>query len=264
MDLELKGKRALVTGSTGGIGYAIAKFLAQEGAHVYVNGRSMDRVNEAIERLKSEKVIGDLLPAPFDAANKMEIDNFVKQVRNIDILINNVGIYEVKPFVWITDEDWMRIFEINVLSGIRLSRVYLPQMMAKDWGRIVFISSESGVNIPTEMIHYGVTKTAQISIARGLAEIAAGTKVTVNSVLPGPTYSEGVKDFVKDVGKSRDIDEKQVEEEFFKILRPSSLIKRFANTDEVAALVALVCSPKGSAINGAALRVDGGVVRSIL
>ena len=187
-----------------------------------------------------------------------------RQVPAVDILVNNLGIFEPKPFADITDEDWLRFFEVNVLSGVRLSRFYLPQMLKRNWGRIVFISSESGVNIPAEMIHYGVTKTAQIALARGLAETTAGTKVTVNSVLPGPTRSEGVEQFVADLAKTQGTDKVSVEKEFFRSVRPSSLLKRFATSEEVAAMVVYVCSPRASATNGAALRVDGGVVRSIV
>lgn len=263
MELELTKKVALVTGSTGGIGFAIAKELAKEGAIVYINGRSSERVQEAIDKL-SKDVKGELRPAPFDLSNKEGNEALLQQIPKVDILINNLGIYEIKPFEAITDEDWLRLFAVNVLSGIRLSRAYFPKMKKSQWGRIIFISSESGVNIPPEMIHYGMTKTAQIAVARGLAEISAGTGVTVNSVLPGPTYSEGVEKFVADAAKERNLSVDQLQKEFFNTMRPSSLIKRFAGVEEVAALVAFVASPRSSAINGAALRVEGGVVRSIL
>lgn len=263
MELELSGKVALVTGSTLGIGFAIAQELAQEGATVYINGRTEARVQEAIDKLK-KGAKGELRAAPFDLSKKEGAEALLKQVPKVDILINNLGIYEIKPFEEITDEDWLRLFEINVLSGIRLSRAYFPKMKESQWGRIIFISSESGVNIPSEMIHYGVTKTAQISVARGLAEITVGTGVTVNSVLPGPTYSEGVEKFVADAAKARNLSAEQIQKEFFNTMRPSSLIRRFATAEEVAALVAFVASPRSSAINGAALRVEGGVVRSIL
>lgn len=264
MDLDLKGKKALVTGSTGGIGFAIAKVLAQEGALVYINGRSQETVNQAIAKLKQEGTRGELKSAPFDLSHKEGVEALLKEIPSIDILINNVGIYELKPFQDITDEDWMRIFEINVLSGIRLSRAFFPQMISQNWGRIIFISSESAINIPVEMIHYGMTKTAQLAVARGLAEITSGTNVTVNSVLPGPTYSQGVEQFVSEIAESKNIQPEQVEQEFFKTMRPSSLIQRFATTDEVADLVAFVCSPRAAAINGASLRVEGGVIRSIV
>lgn len=264
MDLGIKGKTALVTGSTEGIGFAIAKLLAQEGVRVWVNGRTEKKVKQSIEKLKQEITKGEFNPAPFDLGNRQGVEALIKTLPKIDILINNLGIYEVKSFEEISDEDWLRIFEINVLSGIRLSRHYFSQMKANHWGRILFISSESGVNIPAEMIHYGTSKSSQLAIARGLAELTPGTGITVNSILPGPTYSEGVKQFVADMAKSRGISNQQVEDEFFKNIRPSSLIKRFATPDEVASLVVYTCSVQASAINGTSLRVDGGVVRSIV
>jgi NAD(P)-dependent dehydrogenase (short-subunit alcohol dehydrogenase family) len=264
MDLGIKGKTALVTGSSVGIGYSIAKILSQEGVIVYVNGRSRESVQSAIDSIKKEGAAGELRPAPYDLSGKSGVDALLKSIPDVDILINNLGIYEIKPFEEITDEDWLRLFEINVLSGIRLSRAYFPKMRAKSWGRIVFISSESGVNTPVEMVHYGVTKTAQLAVARGLAETTVGTGITVNSVLPGPTYSKGVEAFVQQMADSKGVGTKQIEEEFFKTVRPSSLIKRFATSDEVAALVAFVCGKSAAAVNGAALRVDGGVIHSII
>ena len=264
MDLQLAGKSALVTGSTGGIGFAIAQSLAQEGASVIINGRSEERVKQAIDK------IGLLAPKTkpsgiaVDLSTREGAEQLFQQVPTVDILVNNLGVYEPKAFGDIADEDWLNIFEANVLSGIRLSRQYLPAMLKQDWGRIIFISSESAVQIPVEMIHYGMTKTAQLAIARGLAEMTVGTSVTVNSVLPGPTRSEGVGDFVEKMASDRGVDVAQVEKEFFESVRPSSLIKRFATSEEVAALVTYVSSPLSSATNGAALRVDGGVVRSIL
>jgi NAD(P)-dependent dehydrogenase (short-subunit alcohol dehydrogenase family) len=262
MDLGLKDKVALVTGSTAGIGFAIAKALAQEGASVYINGHTEEKVQAVIDKMKPVK--GKLFPAPFDLADNAGAEKLIKILPSVDILVNNLGIYEVKPFEEITDEDWLRFFNINVLSGIRLCRHYFPLMKTQNWGRIIFISSESAVNIPAEMIHYGTTKTAQLAVARGLAELTMGTGVTVNSVLPGPTYSEGVEQFVAEIAKTKKITPHEVEEEFFKTIRPSSLIQRFATTDEVGEFVAFVCSERASAINGAALRVEGGVVRSIL
>ncbi len=264
MDLGLKGKLALVTGSTGGIGFSIAKVLAQEGVNVIINGRSKERVNDAIAQLKKENVKGELLSAPYDLSTKDGVNAISKAFPKVDILINNLGIYEIKKFEEISDEDWLKMFEVNVLSGIRLSRYYFPLMLKNNLGRVVFISSESALNVPAEMIHYGMTKTAQIAVARGLAELTKGTKVTVNSVLPGPTYSEGVKEFIESIAKEKKVTAKQVEEDFFKTVRPSSLLQRFETTDEVAALVAFVCSEQSSAINGSALRVEGGVVRSII
>jgi NAD(P)-dependent dehydrogenase (short-subunit alcohol dehydrogenase family) len=264
MDLQLTNRKALVTGSTAGIGFAIASLLAQEGADVIVNGRSPRGVEQAVGRIRTERKNAQVTGIAADLGTKDGVDLLTSKVPALDILVNNLGIFEPKPFAEISDEDWQRFFEVNVLSGVRLSRFYLPGMLQKNWGRIVFISSESGVNIPVEMIHYGVTKTAQIALARGLAETTAGTAVTVNSVLPGPTRSEGVDRFVKDLAQGQGTDVAKVEAEFFRTARPSSLLKRFAMPEEVAALVVYVCSPRASATNGAALRVDGGVVRSIV
>ncbi len=264
MDLLLTNKTALVTGSTAGIGFAIASLLAQEGAAVVVNGRSQGRIEEAVRRIKKENKDAQVTGVAADLGEKEGVDLLTKAAPALDILVNNLGIFEAKPFPDITDEDWLRFFRVNVLSGVRLSRSYLPGMLQRNWGRIVFISSESGLNIPVEMIHYGVTKPAQIALARGLAETTAGTNVTVNSVLPGPTRSEGVEKFVQDMAKGHGGDEGTVEKEFFRSVRPSSLLKRFATPEEVAAMVVYVCSPRASATNGAALRVDGGVVRSIV
>jgi NAD(P)-dependent dehydrogenase (short-subunit alcohol dehydrogenase family) len=264
MDLQLTNKKALVTGSTAGIGFAIVSLLAKEGAAVVVNGRSQKRVEEAVGRIRRENKDARVSGVAADLGTKEGAAVLTGQFQSVDILVNNLGIFEPKPFTEITDEDWLRFFEVNVLSGVRLSRFYLPQMLQKNWGRIVFISSESGVNIPAEMIHYGVTKTAQIALARGLAETTGGTNVTVNSVLPGPTRSEGVEQFVADLAKTQGTDTASVEKEFFRSVRPSSLLKRFATPEEVAAMVVYVCSERASATNGAALRVDGGVVRSLV
>jgi NAD(P)-dependent dehydrogenase (short-subunit alcohol dehydrogenase family) len=264
MDLQLTNKKALVTGSTAGIGFAIASLLAQEGASVVVNGRSQGRVDEAVQRIRKEKKDAQVTGVAADLGTKEGVELLTGKLPAVDILVNNLGIFEAKPFAEISDEDWLRFFEVNVLSGVRLSRFYLPKMIQKNWGRIVLISSESGLNIPVEMIHYGVTKTAQIALARGLAEMTAGTAVTVNSVLPGPTRSEGVEQFVQDLAKGQGTQPATVEAEFFRKARPSSLLKRFATPEEVAAMVVYVCSPRASATNGAALRVDGGVVRSIV
>ena len=229
-----------------------------------VNGRSQRRVEEAVQRIRTERKNAQVTGVAADLGTKEGVNQLIRDLPVVDILVNNLGIFEPNPFSEITDEDWLRFFEVNVLSGVRLSRFYLPQMLQKNWGRVVFISSESGLNIPVEMIHYGVTKTAQIALARGLAETTAGTNVTVNSVLPGPTRSEGVEQFVQDLAKHQDTDAATVETDFFRTARPSSLLKRFATPEEVAAMVVYVCSPRSSATNGAALRVDGGVVRSIV
>ncbi|HSR08293.1 MAG TPA: SDR family oxidoreductase [Bryobacteraceae bacterium] len=258
MDLQLDGKLALITGSTAGIGFAIAESLARERCRVIINGRTQARVDAALAKLPG--AVG--LAA--DLGTSAGVAEAIRRFPDVDILINNMGIFEPKPFEAIPDEDWFRFFEVNVLSGVRLSRHYLPRMKAAGWGRIVFISSESAVQIPAEMIHYGMTKTAQLAISRGLAETTAGTRVTVNSVLPGPTASEGVEEFVGRLAANQKTDRASVEHEFFKNIRPSSLLRRFATPKEVAALVTFVASPLSSATNGAALRVDGGVVRSII
>ncbi|MHC5737748.1 SDR family NAD(P)-dependent oxidoreductase [Nostoc sp.] len=264
MDLKLHGKSALVSGSTGGIGLAIAQGLAQEGASVIVNGRSEERVAQAIAKIQQSTPEAKVSGVVADAGTASGVEQLFQKVPHVDILINNVGIYEPKTFFDITDEDWLKIFEVNVLSGVRLSRQYLQKQLEQNWGRIIFISSESAIQIPVEMIHYGTTKTAQLAIARGLAEMTVGTGVTVNSVLPGPTRSEGVEDFITNLAKERGISAAEVEADFFKNVRPSSLIKRFATNEEVAAIVVYLSSPVASATNGAALRVDGGVIRSIV
>ena len=264
MDLQLADKTALVTGSTAGIGFAIASLFAREGAAVVLNGRSQKRVDEAIGRMRSAQRHVNVTGVAADLGTAEGIALLTEAVSRIDILVNNLGVFEPKPFSEISDDDWLRFFEVNVLSGVRLSRFYMPAMVERNWGRIVFISSESGLNIPAEMIHYGVTKTAQISLARGLAETTVGTNVTVNSVLPGPTRSEGVAGFLQQLAQAQGSDTGAIEKEFFRSVRPSSLLKRFATPEEVAAMVVYVCSPLASATNGAALRVDGGVVRSIV
>jgi NAD(P)-dependent dehydrogenase (short-subunit alcohol dehydrogenase family) len=263
MDLQLKGKTALVSGSTVGIGLAIAASLAQEGATVVINGRSEARVQQAIKNIKEHTANAELIAAPADLSNTKDVENLLRQVPSVDILVNNVGIYETKPFTEITDEEWLHLFDVNVMSGIRLSRHYITPMLQNNWGRILFISSESGLQIPGDMVHYGMSKTAQLAVARGIAEITAGTNVTVNSVLPGPTSSEGVSEFVAHMGKQQNKSAAQIEKEFFDQVRPSSLIKRFATVEEVANMVVFLCSPLSSATNGASIRVDGGVVRSI-
>ncbi|MBD2714740.1 SDR family NAD(P)-dependent oxidoreductase [Microvirga sp. STR05] len=262
MDLQLTGKTALITGSTAGIGLAIAQRLAAEGADVILTGRTEARIAEARTAILQQTPGATVRGVPVDFGRPEQVQHLLLEVPTADILINNVGIFEPKPFAEIPDEDWLRFFEVNVMSGVRLSRQYFPQMLEKDWGRILFISSESGLQIPAEMIHYGTTKTAQLGVARGLAELTAGTGVTVNSVLPGPTASEGVEEFLKQLageGKTRE----EAEHEFFRDARPSSLLKRFITTDEIANMVAYLCSPLAAATNGASVRVDGGVIRSI-
>ena len=265
MNLKLEGKTALVTGSTAGIGLAIAQSLAAEGACVIVNGRSEARVREALAQIrKAIPTPTKLEPLAADLGVSAGVAQAIERFPDADILVNNLGVYEPKPFEQISDADWLAIIETNFMSGVRLSRHYLPRMKLKNWGRIIFISSESAVNIPAEMMHYGVTKTMQVALARGLADTTAGTGVTVNSVLAGPTRSEGVERFLKDIAASRGITAEEVEKEFFKNVRPSSLLQRFATAEEVAVMVAYLASPISSATNGAALRVEGGVIRSIL
>lgn len=263
MDLDIAGKRALISGSTAGIGFAIASALAAEGVRVTINGRTTPRVDAAVAALRHRHPAASIDGLTADLSTADGADAARRALPEVDILVNNLGIFEPKPFLDIPDDDWRRFFEVNVLSGVRLVRAYLPGMLARDWGRVVFVSSESALQIPTEMIHYGMTKTAQLAIARGLAESVAGTRVTVNTVLPGPTSSEGVGTFVDELARSQGKDRETVEREFFRDVRPSSLIRRFATPDEVAALVAYVCSARASATTGAALRVDGGVLRSI-
>ena len=263
MDFGLRGKRALVTGSTAGIGFATARALANEGAHVTLNGRTEARVSDAVERIRRELADATVDGIAADLSSGDGCRALIGHLTEVDVLVNNLGIFEPKPFEQIPDEDWIRFFEINVLSGIRLARHYVRGMRSRNWGRIVFVSSESGLQIPTEMIHYGMTKTAQLAVSRGLAETLAGTGVTVNSVLPGPTSSEGVGEFVTQMAAARGLDAATVEREFFATARPSSVLQRFATPDEVAAMITYVCSIRASATTGAALRVDGGVVRAI-
>jgi NAD(P)-dependent dehydrogenase (short-subunit alcohol dehydrogenase family) len=261
MDLKLAKKIALVTGSTAGIGNAIATSLAREGATVIVNGRTPAAVDGAVAAMKTETQ-GEVIGFAGDLGTASVADTLVQRHPIVDILVNNLGIFEIKAFEEISDADWRRFFDVNVLSGARLSRLYLPAMRKRNWGRIIFISSESGYHIPAEMIHYGMTKAAQIAVARGLAESTVGTGITVNSVLPGPTRSRGVGDFVAEMAAKSGQSAQTVEQEFFKTARPTSLLQRFATPEEVAAMVTYVASPLSSATTGAALRVDGGTIKS--
>ncbi|WKL49254.1 SDR family oxidoreductase [Flavobacterium pectinovorum] len=262
MDLQLKGKTAFVSGSTGGIGYAIALGLLREGTKVYINGRTEERVNATIEKLKKEVPDALVEGIAADFAKVEEVNNLFTVLPEVDILINNVGVYGDQPFETTGDDVWLHDFEVNVLSGVRLSRHYAPIMKAKNWGRIIFISSESAVNIPDDMILYGVTKTAYLALSRGLAKHLKGTNVTVNAILPGPTLAEGTDKMFEDISKEKGISIAEAQIEFIKEKRPSSIIQRWAETEEVANMVVYIASPLSSATSGAALRVDGGVVDS--
>ena len=262
MDLQLEGKKALVTGSTAGIGFATASALAAEGASVVVNGRMQERVDAAIAKIRKAHPRGDVSGVASDVSNAAGCAELILALPTVDVLVNNVGIFEPKPFERIPDEDWFRFFETNVMSGVRLSRHYLSGMREKNWGRILFVSSESAVQTPVEMVHYGMTKTAQVAVARGIAESVAATGITVNSVLAGPTRSEGVETFIAQMGAGGD--SAAFEAEFFKSVRPASLLKRFETVEEVANMIVYLASPLASATTGSALRVEGGVVRAIL
>ena len=263
MNLGLSGKTAVVSGSTAGIGFAIAAALAAEGAKVIVNGRAEARVSAAVAQIRQRVKNADVRGIPADLGASRGVETFLQQSPDADILVNNLGIFEVKSFLDIPDSDWLRFFEVNVLSGVRLSRHYLPGMLKKNWGRIIFISSESAQHIPAEMIHYGMTKTAQVAIARGIAESIAGTGVTVNSVLAGPTASEGASEFVENMARQQSVTKAEIEKQFFASVRPTSLLKRFETPEEVAAVVAFIASTQAISINGSAVRAEGGVVRSI-
>ena len=263
MKIDLSGKTALVTGSTSGIGHAIARGLAGAGAEVVVNGRTQARVDAAVAGIGKAVPGARVRGIVADVSTAAGCQSLVAALPAVDILINNAGIFEPKEFVDIPDEDWTRFFEVNVMSGVRLSRAYLPGMLKRNWGRIVFISSESALNIPKEMIHYGTTKTAQLAISRGLAEMTRGTAVTVNSVLPGPTMSEGVETFVKDLAKQHGQSVEEAASQFIKQFRPTSLLQRFASVEEIANMVVYISSKEASATNGAALRAEGGIVQTI-
>ena len=261
MDLQLQGKTALVTGATAGIGFSIAERLAAEGAGVVLAGRSREKLDAAAAKVKAQTREGaNVSTILADAGTAQGCAQIAEEAPDVDILVNNLGIYESKPFEEIADADWLRLFEVNVLSGVRLSRAFFPKMLARNWGRIVFVSSESSLMIPGEMIHYGMTKTAQLSLSRGLAGLTKGTGVTVNAVLPGPTRSEGVFDFIRSVARDPDAPADRLEAEFFDTMRPTSLLRRMIEPEEVAALVAFVASPLAAATNGAALRVEGGLI----
>jgi NAD(P)-dependent dehydrogenase (short-subunit alcohol dehydrogenase family) len=263
MDLILSNKKVLVSGSTAGIGFAIAKGFAKEGAIVYVNGRSKEKVDQAIKQINAEVPAAQVIGVTADLASVQGFDELVQAVPAVDILVNNIGIYEPVPFFESSDEDWIKLFDINVMSGVRLTRFYMPGMLEKNSGRVIFISSESALQIPVEMIHYGMSKTAQLSIANGLAQLTKGTGVTVNSVLPGPTYSEGVERFIGDIAGQKGLTTKEVEQQFFAETRPLSLLQRFITPDEVAGAVLYLSSELAAATNGAAVRVDGGILKGL-
>lgn len=263
MKIDLSGKTALVTGSTSGIGHAIAKGLAAAGAEVIVNGRARGKVEAAVAAIKKLVPESKILGVAADVSTAAGCKTLAAALPDVDILINNAGIFEPKDFFAIPDEDWTRFFEVNVMSGVRLSRAYMQGMLKRNWGRIVFISSESALNIPSEMIHYGMTKAAQLAVSRGLAELTSGTGVTVNSILPGPTMSEGVETFVADLARQNGQSVEQAAAQFVKQHRPTSLLQRFASVDEIANMVVYVSSKEASATNGAALRAEGGIVRTI-
>lgn len=262
MDLKIAGKSALVTGSTKGIGFATAQGLAREGVKVVVNGRSQHSVDDALARLTQSVPDADVVGVVADLADAQGCAKLLAEVPQVDILVNNLGIFEPKPFVEIPDEDWLRFYEVNVMSGVRMSRHYLPGMLSNNWGRVIFVSSESALQIPDEMVHYGMTKAAQVALSRGMAECTKGSGVTVNTVLPGPTRSEGVETFIGQIAEQRGLDFDAMEKEFFASVRPSSLIQRFASPEEDANMIVYLCGVGASATNGAALRVDGGVVKS--
>ena len=263
MKIDLTGKTALVTGSTSGIGHAIARGLASAGATVAVNGRAQAKVDAAVAAIAKLAPGAKARGVAADVSTAVGCNALVADLPEVDILINNAGIFEPKGFFDIPDEDWNRFFEVNVMSGVRLSRAYMRGMLKRNWGRIVFISSESALNIPTEMIHYGVTKTSQLALSRGLAEMTRGTAVTVNSVLPGPTMSEGVETFVKDLAKQHGQSVEEAASQFVKQFRPTSLLQRFASVEEIANMVVYISSKEASATNGAALRAEGGIVQTI-
>lgn len=264
MDLQLKGKTAIVTAATAGIGLAIAHTLAKEGVDVTLTGRNQEKLAAAVAEITADAPDSRIAGVLADVSTIEGVAALIAQRPHTDILVNNLGYYEAKPFAEISDRDWMQMFDVNVMSGVRLSRHYFPAMLENNWGRVIFISSEVGAFTPPDMVHYGVTKSAQLAVSRGLAELTKGTNVTVNSVLPSATRSEGIMDYLRQTAPQPGMTDQQIEAHFFETYRPSSLIARMIEADEIAAMVALLASPLGAASNGAAVRVEGGTFRSIL
>ena len=263
MDLKLKGKRAFISGSTQGIGFAIAQQLLEEGASVTINGRQKSKTEQAKEKLQKQFPNSQISAIPADFSKKEEVDNLLQHLTDIDILVNNIGIFEIEEFQNITDEGWYNYFETNVMSGVRLSRQLLPKMQIKNWGRIIFISSESGVNVPENMIHYGMTKAAMSAVANGLSKLTKGTKITVNTILGGPTYSDGVSKVVKEIAKAQNLEVEQMKNAIIQQSNPQILLQRFIEPNEIASLVTYLASPLSIATNGASLRADSGVLETI-
>lgn len=263
MDLHLDSKTAFISGSTQGIGFAIARQLVKEGVSVMLNGRTRQKIDLAVKSLQQEYPDGNISGIAADFSNQQEVQALINSLPSVDILINNVGIFELKPFDAITDADWMRIFEVNVMSGVRLSRALLPKMLEKNWGRVIFISSESGINIPDNMIHYGMTKTALVAISNGLSKLTKGTEVTVNTILGGPTYSDGVAAVIQQIADAQNQDAEQLKAYISSSTNPTSLLQRFIDPQELANLAVYLSSPLSIATNGASLRADGGVLTGI-
>lgn len=263
MNLKLEGKRAFISGSTQGIGFAIAQQLLSEKVEVIINGRNEEKINEAVFKLKIEFPTASISGIKADFAKKEEVDVLLDKLTDIDILVNNVGIFELKDFEDLSDEDWHRIFEVNVMSAVRLSKRLLPQMLEKKSGRIIFISSESGVNIPGNMIHYGMTKAAMMAVSNGLSKLTIGTEVTVNTILGGPTYSDGVASTIEQIASMQNIEAEQMKNIIIQQTNPHSLLQRFINPSEIASLAAYLASPLSIAINGASIRADGGVLKTV-
>lgn len=264
MDLQLKGKTAIVTGATAGIGLAIARTLAKEGVSVTITGRSRDKLDAAVDQIATAAPDSRVAAVVADLSVARGAAELIDAQADTDILVNNLGYYEAKPFAEISDEDWVRMLDVNVMSGVRLSRHYFPRMLQKNWGRVIFVSSEVGAFTPPDMVHYGVSKSAQLAVSRGMAELTKGTGVTVNSVLPAATRSEGIVEYLRQTAPRPGMTDAEIEANFFHTYRPSSLIARMIEADEIAAMVALLASPLGAASNGAAVRVEGGTFRSIL